>query len=383
MRHRFVFQLQHLPEWLPLTHTLGRTNAEAQTMMLKFASPGLAAALVSAVLFGATTPIAKQLLVDASPLLVAGLLYLGSGIGVTLLRVIHDRGWSSTGLAPSDWPWLAAATVAGGIVAPVLLMVGLTRADAATASLLLNLESVFTAVLAWFVFREATSRRVVLGFVAIFLGGLLLAWPAQTVSPGRSEGLLAVAAACLCWGLDNNLTRRISAADSHVIAGIKGLVAGTTNTALAVALGANFPPLPYLAGTLALGFVGYGVSLVLFIVALRNLGTARTGAYFSTAPFIGTAIAVVLYGQPVTGAFWLAAALMGVGVWLHVTEHHEHAHVHEPLRHSHSHEHDEHHKHEHGEGWDATEPHVHEHHHEALRHYHPHFPDIHHQHRHG
>jgi drug/metabolite transporter (DMT)-like permease len=352
-------------------------------MTFKFASPGLVAALASAVLFGATTPIAKQLLTGASPLLVAGLLYLGSGIGVSLLRIAQDRDWRSTGLARSDWPWLAAATVAGGIVAPVLLMEGLTWADAATASLLLNLEAVFTAVLAWFVFREATGQRVVLGFIAIFLGGLLLAWPAQVVSPGRSLGLLAVAAACLFWGLDNNLTRKISAADSHVIAGIKGLVAGTTNTALAVGLGAKFPTLPHLAGMLLLGFVGYGVSLVLFVVALRHLGTARTGAYFSTAPFIGTAIAVVWYGQPITTVFWLAAALMGLGVWLHVTEHHEHVHVHEPLAHSHSHEHDEHHQHEHGEEWAGTEPHTHEHQHEPLRHHHPHFPDIHHQHRHG
>lgn len=319
----------------------------------------------------------------ASPLLVAGLLYLGSGVGVSLLRVVRDRGWSATGLTHSDWPWLAAATVAGGIVAPVLLMVGLARADAATASLLLNLEAVFTAVIAWLVFREATSSRVVSGFIAIFLGGLLLAWPAQTVSSGRSVGLLAVAAACLCWGIDNNLTRKISAADSHVIAAIKGLVAGTTNTVLAIGLGAKFPTLPHLASTLALGFAGYGVSLVLFIVALRHLGTARTGAYFSTAPFIGTAIAVVLYGQPITVAFWVAAGLMGLGVWVHVTEHHEHVHVHDALTHSHSHEHDEHHQHEHREEWDGTEPHAHEHRHEPLRHHHPHFPDIHHQHRHG
>src|SRR5437879_320977 len=262
-------------------------------------SPGLAAALVSAVLFGATTPVAKQLLEGASPLLVAGLLYLGSGIGVSLLRIIQDRGWSPTGLARSDWPWLAAATLAGGVVAPALLMVGLTRADAATASLLLNLEAVFTAVLAWFIFREATSRRVVLGFVAIFVGGLLLPWPAQLASPGRSLGLLSVAAACLCWGLDNNFTRKISAADARVIAGIKGLIAGTTNTVLALGLGVEFPTLPYLAGTLVMGFLGYGVSLVLCIVALRHLGTARTSAYFATAPFIGTALAVLLYGQPI------------------------------------------------------------------------------------
>ena len=345
-------------------------------------SPGLAAALVSAVLFGATTPVAKQLLEGASPLLVAGLLYLGSGIGVSLLRIVQDRGWSPTSLARSDWPWLAAATIAGGVVAPALLMVGLTRADAATASLLLNLEAVLTALLAWFVFREATSRRVVLGFFAIFLGGLLLAWPTELASPGRSLGLLLVAGACLCWGLDNNLTRRISAADSRVIAGIKGLVAGSTNTALALGLGATLPAPQYLAGTLVLGFLGYGVSLVLFIVALRHLGTARTGAYFATAPFIGTALAVLLYGQPVTAAFWLAAVLMGLGVWLHATEHHEHQHVHDPVTHTHAHVHDAHHQHAHGDQWDGIEPHAHEHHHEPVRHGHPHFPDIHHQHRH-
>jgi drug/metabolite transporter (DMT)-like permease len=346
-------------------------------------SPGLAAAMVSAVLFGATTPVAKQLLQGASPLLIAGLLYLGSGIGVSLLRIVQDRGWSPTGLARSDWPWLAAATLAGGVIAPALLMVGLTRADAATASLLLNLEAVFTALLAWLVFREATSRRVVLGFFAIFIGGLLLAWPAQLALPSRSLALLLVAAACLCWGLDNNLTRKISAADSRVIAGIKGLVAGTTNTALALGLGAALPAPSYVGGTLLLGFLGYGVSLVLFIVALRHLGTARTGAYFSTAPFIGTALAVLLYGEPVTATFWLAAVLMGLGVWLHVTEHHEHQHVHEPLTHTHAHVHDAHHQHGHGDEWEGAEAHIHEHHHDPVRHGHPHFPDIHHQHRHN
>jgi drug/metabolite transporter (DMT)-like permease len=346
------------------------------------ASPGLLAALASAVLFGATTPIAKQLLEGASPLIVAGLLYLGSGFGVSLLRIVQEGGWPPTGLGRSDWKWLAAATVAGGVFAPALLMIGLTHADAATASLLLNLEAVFTAVLAWRVFHEATSRRVVLGFFAIFAGGLLLVWPAQIALPGRSLGLLSVAAACLCWGLDNNLTRKISAADSRVIAGIKGLIAGSTNTVLAFGLGATLPVPEYFMSTLLLGFLGYGVSLILFIVALRHLGTARTGAYFSTAPFIGTALAVLLYGQPVTGAFWLAAALMGLGVWLHVTEHHGHSHVHEPVTHSHAHEHDTHHQHEHGDEQDGTEPHTHEHRHEPLPHSHEHFPDIHHQHRH-
>lgn len=343
---------------------------------------GIAPALASAVLFGITTPIAKQLLQGADPILIAGLLYLGSGIGLTLLRVIADRGWRPSGLSRTDWPWLAAATLAGGVVAPALLMIGLRRSDAAAASLLLNLEAVFSAVLAWVVFREATSRRVVLGFVAIFCGGLLLAWPDELAATDRSIGLLCVVAACLCWGLDNNLTRKISAGDSRMIAGIKGLVAGTTNTVLAVSLGAMLPSPRQLVGTSVLGFVGYGVSLVLFIVALRHLGTARTGAYFSMAPFVGAALAMVLYGQPLTMAFYLAAVLIAFGVWLHVTEHHEHEHVHEPLTHTHAHGHDKHHQHEHGEDWDGTEPHTHEHHHTPLRHSHAHFPDIHHEHRH-
>jgi drug/metabolite transporter (DMT)-like permease len=264
-----------------------------------------------------------------------------------------------------------------------LLLVGLTHSDAATASLLLNLEMVFTAVLAWVVFHEATSRRVVIGFAAIFAGGLALAWPAHLAAPGGSLGLVLIAAACLCWALDNNLTRKISAADSRVIAAFKGLVAGTTNTVLAFALGARLPTLPYVSGTLVLGFLGYGVSLVLFIVALRHLGTARTGAYFATAPFIGTALAVLLYGQPVSVLFWSAALLMLVGVYLHVTEQHVHMHTHEPLRHTHAHVHDAHHQHEHPQGWDGAEPHTHEHQHEPLRHSHAHFPDIHHRHRHG
>jgi drug/metabolite transporter (DMT)-like permease len=343
---------------------------------------GAAAALASALLFGATTPIAKQLLNGAAPLLVAGLLYLGSGLGLLLLRVIQDRAWRASGLARSQWLWLAAATLSGGALAPALLMVGLSRSDAATASLLLNLEAVFSAALAWFIFREATSRRVVLGFLAILAGAVVLAWPTQFTEPGRALGALCVALACLCWGLDNNLTRKVSAGDSRAIAAVKGLVAGTSNTLIALALGASLPTRAYLLGTLVLGFLGYGVSLVLFIVALRQLGTARTSAYFATAPFIGTALAVVLFGQPPTALFYAAALLMAIGVWLHVSEHHEHEHLHQALTHTHSHVHDAHHQHEHDDESDGTEPHTHEHHHAPLRHRHPHFPDIHHEHVH-
>jgi drug/metabolite transporter (DMT)-like permease len=344
---------------------------------------GALAALASALLFGVTTPVAKQLLAGTHPLLIAGLLYLGSGIGVSALRLIQDRGWSPTGLAAADWPWLALSTFLGGIIAPALLMIGLARADAAAASLLLNLEVVFTAALAWVVFREPAGLRVVAGLGAIFAGGLLLVWPARFSSGGDLSAMLAIVAACFCWGLDNNVTRRISASDARVLAAIKGLVAGLTSTVVALAVGASLPPASHVLVTLVIGFLGYGLSLVLFIVALRQLGTARTSAYFATAPFIGAGAAMILYGQPGEGAFWLAALCMGAGVWLHVTEHHEHEHTHEPLSHSHAHTHDEHHRHEHDFEWDGNEPHTHEHGHGRLRHGHAHFPDIHHRHGHA
>jgi drug/metabolite transporter (DMT)-like permease len=342
---------------------------------------GPAAALASALLFGATTPIAGELLKGATPLLVAGLLYLGSGVGLAALRFVQDRTLAVT-LPRSDSRWLLIATVAGGIVAPAFLMWGLRRSAAATASLLLNLEVVFTAGLAWFVFREATSRRVVLGFIAILAASVLLAWPSGAAVPGRTVGLFAVVAACFCWGIDNNVTRKISGADARVTAGIKGLVAGITNTVLALILGAHLPDAAHLTGLLALGFLGYGLSLVLFIVALRHLGTARTSAYFSTGPFFGALLAMALFGGPAGPAFYAAAALMALGVWLHVIEHHEHEHVHEAETHSHMHLHDEHHRHDHAEPWDGSEPHSHEHRHEPLRHRHAHYPDIHHTHSH-
>ena len=347
------------------------------------ARAGVAAALASAVLFGVTTPVAKQLLAGTQPLLIAGLLYLGSGLGVSALRFIQDRRWSATGLGPADWPWLAATILVGGIVAPALLMLGLARSDAADASLLLNLEVVFTATLAWLVFREPANPRVVWGLVAIFAGGLVLVWPARFAGERSLPALASIVAACLCWAVDNNLTRKVSASDARVLAAIKGLVAGVTNTTLALLLGASLPSLPHVLVTLLIGFLGYGLSLVLFIVALRHLGTARTGAYFATAPFIGAAAAMLLFGEPGDGAFWLAAACMGVGVWLHVTEQHEHEHIHEPMAHSHAHAHDEHHRHTHAFDWDGKEPHTHEHEHAGLRHRHAHFPDIHHRHGHG
>ncbi|QAY86648.1 DMT family transporter [Pseudomonas arsenicoxydans] len=339
-------------------------------------------ALGAAALFGASTPLAKVLGLNLSPILLAGLLYLGSGLGLTLLRLIRDRGWQPSGLKASEWPWLLGAIAFGGVLGPVALMFGLTLTSGSTASLMLNLESVLTAVLAWVVFKENADRLIVAGMLAIVAGGLLLAWPQASAQSQSWLGPLAVALACVCWAIDNNLTRKVSASDAVFIAGIKGLTAGLVNCVLALALGAKLPHISVLGPTLIVGFLGYGISLVLFILALRGLGTARTGAYFSTAPFLGAAIAIVLFGEPVSTTFWGASLLMGLGVWIHLKERHAHEHQHLSLLHSHRHVHDEHHQHEHAFQWDGVEPHSHEHQHTPIRHSHPHFPDIHHRHKH-
>lgn len=340
------------------------------------------AALAAAVLFGASTPLAKALVEGVSPILLAGLLYLGSGIGLWAVRIARDRGFTAIPVARSEWPWFAAAILAGGIAGPILLMYALTRASAADASLLLNLEGVFTAVLAWVVFRENADRRIVLGMALIVGGGVVLSFPGTGAARTSLQAALAVAGACLCWAIDNNLTRKVSASDALFIAGTKGLVAGVANLVLALLCGASLPSRLLAVEAMGVGFAGYGVSLALFVLALRGLGAARTGAYFSTAPFIGAALAIVALREGVAGAFWIAAALMAIGVWLHLTERHEHEHVHEPLTHAHPHRHDAHHQHSHAFPWDGVEPHTHEHHHDPVKHTHPHYPDVHHRHEH-
>ncbi|MBV8308677.1 MAG: EamA family transporter [Gammaproteobacteria bacterium] len=340
------------------------------------------AALGAALLFGASTPFAKALVGDVSPLLLAGLLYFGSGIGLSLVRLVRGSGLGPANLARADWSWLSAAIAAGGVLGPALLMYGLTRTSAADASLLLNLETVLTALLAWVVFRENADRRIVLGMALIVAGGTALAWPSGAGTATSLAGVLAVAGACLCWAIDNNLTRKVSAIDPLFIAGTKGLVAGITNVSLALVFGVTLPSRMLIAAAAIVGFVGYGISLVLFVLALRGLGSARTGAYFATAPFVGAAIAIAVFHEPTSTAFWVAAVLMACGVGLHLTERHEHAHIHEELVHTHSHRHDAHHEHGHAFAWDGREPHTHQHRHERLTHSHPHYPDIHHRHGH-
>jgi drug/metabolite transporter (DMT)-like permease len=344
----------------------------------------IAYALLSAALFGASTPFAKLLLGEVSPWMLAAVLYLGSGLGLAAWLAWRTFASGDERIAPlarADWPWLAAAIAAGGIAAPVLLMFGLVRTDGSAASLLLNLESVFTAALAWVAFRENVDRRVFLGMLAIVAGGVLLSWE-QAPHAGGLAGPLLIAAACLAWALDNNLTRKASGGDAAAIACLKGLVAGCVNLAGALVAGAALPGIGLLAAASAVGLIGYGVSLALFIVALRNLGTARTGAYFGVAPFFGGALALALFAERPGAAFWTAAALMALGVWLHLSERHAHEHAHPATKHSHSHVHDEHHRHRHDSPWDGREPHVHPHRHEPMVHAHPHYPDLHHRHTH-
>lgn len=344
-------------------------------------SYAIACALASAALFGASTPFAKLLLGNVSPWLLAAILYLGSGLGLAAWLALRPRTERPAPIARQDWPWLGGAIASGGVIGPVLLMYGLSLTDAGSAALLLNLEAVLTAAIAWTAFRENVDRRVFLGMLAIVAGGVLLAWE-QAPRAGNLAGPLLVAAACLAWAIDNNLTRKVSGGDAVFIASLKGLVAGGVNLVLAFAAGSALPAVGAIAAGAALGLLGYGVSLVLFILALRGLGSARTGAYFSVAPFFGAALALLLLGERPTELFWAAAVLMALGVWLHFTERHEHLHAHVALEHTHEHVHDAHHRHTHDFAWDGREPHAHLHRHEPLVHSHPHYPDLHHRHPH-
>ena len=340
---------------------------------------GVGAALLAAALFGAGTPLAKALMAGVEPWTLAGLLYLGSGIGLALLRLV--RRAPPAYLETGEWPWLAGAVLAGGVVGPVLLMFGLSAMPASGASLLLNAEGVFTALLAWFAFKENFDRRIAIAMMTIVAGAVVLSWPGQARF-GAVWPSLMVLGACLAWGVDNNLTRKVSLADATWVAMVKGLAAGSVNLAIALTLGASLPAYGTLAIAAVLGFFAYGISLTLFVVALRHLGTARTGAYFSVAPFFGAVLAVLFLGEAVTPTLVAAGALMALGVWLHLSERHEHPHLHETLEHEHEHEHEEHHDH-HGPHETPRMRHTHRHRHEPIRHSHAHFPDEHHRHAHG
>jgi len=344
--------------------------------------PGVPLALGSAVLFGASAPVSKLLVGTMDPWLLAGVLYLGAGVGLALIhfaRTALSLGRREAPLRRGDLPWLAAVALFGGVLGPLMLVFGLSLTSAASGSLLLNLEGLMTMSIAWLVFRENVDRRLLIGAGAILSGAVVLSWQGQDAS--LDTGGLLIVGACLAWGIDNNLTRKLSSADPIQIATIKGFAAGATNLVLALLLGAKLPAAGLLAAGGLAGFLGIGVSLVMFMLALRHLGTARTGAYFSLAPFIGVLVSLVIFNDALTLQLVVAGALMALGLWLHLAERHEHEHVHEALEHEHAHVHDEHHQHPHD--GPVIEPHSHWHRHEPMRHTHPHYPDLHHRHGHS
>jgi drug/metabolite transporter (DMT)-like permease len=342
-------------------------------------------ALLSAILFGVSTPVAKFLVGSIDPVTLAGLLYCGAGVGLAILRRILPSivtGAPEVAVSRAELPWLAGAIGAGGVVGPLLLMLGLTRTDAATASLLLTLEGAATALIAWFIFHENFDQRIAIGMASLVAGAAVLSWSGAPTLDSM-VGPIAIVGACIAWGLDNNLTRKVSLADPLQIAMLKGLIAGPFNLILGLSISREVPSLSGTLLTGVVGFLGYGVSVALFVAALRDLGTARTGAYFSTAPFIGSAVAVVAFGAPLTVQFLFGGALMAFGVWLHLTERHEHEHAHEALLHAHSHVHDGHHRHAHKPTDPPGEPHTRTHEHKPMRHAYPHVPDMYHTHRHN
>lgn len=291
---------------------------------VKVLSTGVLFALGAALLFGISTPAAKALEKGIAPQMLAGLLYLGAGLGLVIwmgLRILR-----APNAAPlrkprgREWGWLAAAVASGGVIGPVLLMQGLTHTDGAAASLLLNLESVLTGALAWLVFKEKFSFRVLIGMSVIFAGGLIISWTG-TPTLTTIAGPLLVAGACLAWALDNNFTRKIADCDPLFSAAIKGGVGAVVNCGIALMAGTAMPGIARVAGALLVGFLGYGLSIVCFIMALRQLGAARTGAYFAIAPFCGALTAVAFMLSPISGRLLAAGAIMAVGVWFLLDDH--------------------------------------------------------------
>ncbi len=343
-------------------------------------------AIVAAILFGASAPLSKILLADIDPIPLAAFLYLGSGVGAVIFMGIqhlrHNGKSIEAHVTKAEIPWLIGAILAGGVAAPIILLFGLRQTPASTASLLLNFESVGTTLIAILFFKEAVGKRAGIAIGLITLSSILLSWTGGAW--GFSLGALGIIAACFLWGLDNNFTRHISAKNPLVIVAIKGFCAGTFSLLLAFFLERPLPTFESILWAMLVGVFSYGLSIWLFILAMRDLGAARTSALFGTAPFIGSLLSLALFFEMPQWLFWLALPVMGVGAWLMLSEDHEHHHVHEPVEHSHRHFHpDDHHEHEHSQpvplvnGW-----HAHEHGHEYFEHAHPHTPDMHHRHEH-
>lgn len=344
-------------------------------------------AILAAVLFGASTPLSKLLLGEIDSIVLAALLYLGSGVGIGVLLIsrkyIIRAESTEAGIRHTDLPWLAGAILSGGVAAPIILLVGLKNASAASASLLLNFEGVATTLIAAFVFKEAVGRRTMTAIAFITLASVLLTWK-PAADWGLSLGALGVLIACILWGIDNNFTRNLSAKNPLVIVSLKGLGAGTFSFMLALVLGKPIPGTVQILLALLLGFICYGLSIALYILALRNLGAARTGTLFGIAPFVGMFLSIAIFRESPQGLFYLSLPFMLAGTWLMLAEDHQHIHTHEQLEHDHCHVHsDGHHLHEPTQHASFTGEHSHPHIHAAIEHSHPHTPDLHHRHLHG
>jgi len=343
-------------------------------------------AILAAILFGASTPLAKLLLGETDSIVLAALLYLGSGVGAGLLvasrKFLGGSGSVEARIRRADLPWLIGAVLAGGVAAPIILLLGLKNTSAASASLLLNFEGVATTLIAALVFKEAIGKRTVFAISLITLASILLTWQ-PPAARAFSVGALGILGACLLWGLDNNFTRNISSKNPLAIVAIKGLGAGTFSLVLAFFLGKSLPGVTQTLWALLLGFICYGLSIALFILALRNLGTARTSTLFGLAPFVGMLISLAIFRETPQSLFFYSLPLMVTGAWLMLRENHWHIHLHERLEHEHRHTHpDEHHVHAHADNDFFIGEHSHTHVHETIDHSHGHAPDLHHRHQH-
>jgi drug/metabolite transporter (DMT)-like permease len=353
---------------------------------------GAALGLGSAALFGMSAPLTKRILESSGPLVTAAGLYLGAGLGLLLgpwrrraLRSDSPNGprekAAETPLRRADVPLVVGAIVAGGILGPIFLMIGLRRVSAVTGSLLLNLETPLTILIAVLFFGEHLGARQAGAAVLIIAGAALVGHQSGEI---RAEwlGVAAIAAASLSWSIDTNLSQRLSLRDPLAYSRIKLLAGGCSTLVIALVWGETLPRPAVLGVTLLIGSISYGLSTLLFIRALRVVGAARVSAYFATAPFMGALAAVPILGERLHREHIAAMVLMAIGAVVLLRETHDHLHEHESMEHEHAHSHDEHHRHDHGPDDPPGEPHAHRHRHQPLRHAHPHAPDLHHRHPH-
>lgn len=351
---------------------------------------GQLAGLAAAVLFGCSAPLISTLTGSGSALSIAGLLYTGATLALLAVRLVRGTR-AETPIRREDWPALGALTLLGGVVGPVALVLGLARLPAASSSLLLNLEAVFTLAIAVLLGREHLDRRGLVSALLTIAGAVLLS--EGSLSGASVGGCALIALATLAWGIDNNISQRLSLRDPFQIATFKAAGASAPMLLLALLLGHAFPPIPVTLALLGIGALGYGISIWLDLLALRDLGAAREAVLFSTAPFVGALFSVVVLRESLSTPLLLAAGLMAAGVALLLREQHSHLHRHEPLLHAHRHRHDPrsgdpHHEHHHAPEDLAGHPpdrpfwHAHEHRHRELEHAHPHVSDAHHRHRH-